>query len=369
MRTLLIGNGVIIQYGGSAYLNASIVNRALERIDSGRFPEGLYPKECAKFVVALQQEHERVLHGEYDQYVFTSYDRSSLEDFKRRYSTERSYSVEEIGFEDYFLLFELVHNKQGVGNPDRFNSRGVLKRMFLDSVYNSGQIETVHESFPARFVSWLKAYDYLFTTNYDSNLETACGSDVHHLHGSFRTLSETYDPNSFRNQLEDDLLDGEKVDPNYPHLYSNCLVSYVGDLKSYSMTQSSLANSAMDKYVTGYKNDPSIRQQIEDWDESNVLVKRLKEAIKLKVERPDLEHQEQYPHKMLEQLTGSLEIVGLSPNNDRHLFSQILANDQISEIRFNCFGEQEAADAEQLFHTKSLKTRDVRELWAEMQAP
>ncbi len=340
MRTLLIGNGVIIQYGGSAYLNASIVNRALERIDSGRFPEDLYPKECAKFVVALQQEHERVRHGEYDQYVFTSYDRSSLEDFKRRYSTERSYSVEEIGFEDYFLLFELVHNKQGVGNPDRFNSRGVLKRMFLDSVYNSGQIETVHESFPARFVSWLKAYDHLFTTNYDSNLETACGSDVHHLHGSFRTLSETYNPNSFRNQLKDDLLDGEKVDPNNPHLYSNCLVSYVGDLKSYSMTQSSLANSAMDKYVTGYKNDPSIRQQIEDWDESNVLVKRLKEAIKLNVERSDLEHQEQYPYKMLEQLTDSLEIVGLSPNNDRHLFSLILANDQISEIRFNCLANK-----------------------------
>lgn len=368
MRNLLIGNGLIIQYGGAAYFNSSIVNRALEKIRSGRFPENLYPKECAEFVVALQKEHARVLQGEYDKCVFTSYDRSSLEDFKRRYSTERSYSVEEIGFEDYFLLFELVHNKQGIGNPDRFNNRGVLKRMFLDSVYNSGQIETVHENFPARLISWLKEHDHLFTTNYDSNLETASGSDVHHLHGSFRILSETYDPSSFRNQLEDDLLDGEKVDPNYPHLYSNCLMSYVGYSKSYSMTQSSLANSAMDKFVAGYTNDPTIRQQIEDWDENNVLVKRLKETIKMKVERPDLEHQEQYPHKMLEQITGSLEIVGLSPNNDRHLFSQIIANNQISEIQFNYFDKQEAADAEQLFHSKSLKTREVRELWAEMQA-
>jgi len=369
MQNLLIGNGAIIQYGGSVYLNSSIINRALENIHCGRFPNQLYPKECADFVVALQKEHARALRGKYDKYVFTSYDRSSLEDFKRRYTKTRSYAVEEIGFEDYFLLFEIVYNKQGIGNPDRFNSRGVLRRMFLDSIYNSGHVETVHQHFPARFVSWLKEYDHVFTTNYDSNLEAACGSDVHHLHGSFQTLSETYDPNSFRNQLEDDMLDGEKVDPNYPHLYSNSLVSYVGDLKFFSMTQSSLANNAMDKCVSGYKNDPALRQQIEEMDESNVLVRRLKEAIRLKVDRPDLEHGEQYPHKMLEQITGSLEIVGLSPNNDGHLFTQILANDKISEIGFNYFGEQEAADAERLFHSKSLNTKDVRKLWAEMQAP
>jgi len=369
MRNILTGNGAIIQYGGSAYLNSSIVKRALGNIRSGRFPKHVYPKECADFIVALQQEHARVLRGEYDEYVFTTYDHSSLQDFKNRYVKSHSYSLEEIGLEDYFLLFELVYNKQGIGNPDRFNCRGVLRRMFLDSVYNNGQIETVHESFPAHFVSWLKEHDHIFTTSYDSNLDIACGSDVHHLHGSFRTLSESYDPNSFRNQLEDDLLDGEQVDQNYLHLYSNCLVSYIGELKSFSMTQSSLANSAMDKLVSGYENDPSIRQQIEEMDESNVMVKRLKEAIKLKAERPDLEHREQYPHKVLETITGSLEIVGLSPNNDGHLFTHILANDQISEIRFNYFGEQEAADAEKLFHSKSLKTRDVRELWVEMQTP
>jgi len=368
MRNLLVGNGVIIQYGGEAYLNSSIVNRALENIHSGRFPDHLYPKECADFVLALQKEHARALRGEYDEYVFTSYDRSSLEDFKRRYSTARSYSVNEIGFEDYFLLFELVHNKLGIGNPDRFNNRGVLKRMFLDAVYNGGEIENVYRNFPPRFVAWLKEHNQLFTTNYDSNLDTAYGSDVDHLHGSFRTLSETYDLNSFRNQLKDDLLDGEQVDPNYLYLYSNCLMSYVGDLKSTSMAQSSLANRAMEKFTASYKSDPSIRKQIDKWDDSNVLVKRLKEAIKLKVKQPELKHSEQYPHNKLKQITGSLEIFGLSPNNDGHLFTQILANDQISEIRFNYFGKQEATDAERLFQSKTLTTKDVRELWAEMQA-
>ena len=368
MRNLLIGNGVIIQYGGAAYLNSSIVNRALENIRSGRFPAHLYPKECADFVMALQGEHARALRGEYDKYVFTSYDRSSLEDFKRRYSTARSYSVDEIGFEDYFLLFELVHSKQSIGNPDRFNNRGVLKRMFLDAVYNGGEIENVHRNFPPRFVVWLKEHDQLFTTNYDSNLDAVYSKDVFHLHGSFRILSETYDPNSFRNQLKDDLIDGEKVDPNYLYLYSNCLVSYVGDLKLSSMTESSLANTGMEKFAAAHENDPSIRKQIDEWDDSNELVKRLKEAIKLKAKHPEFKHSEQYPHNLLKQITGSLEIVGLSPNNDGHLFDQILANDQMSEIIFYYFGEQEAADAERLFRSKSLKTKHVRELWAEMQA-
>ena len=48
---------------------------------------------------------------------------------------------------------------------------------------------------------------------------------------------------------------------------------------------------------------------------------RIKEAIRLKVQRPDLEHSEQYPHKMLEQIEGPLEIVGLSPCNDGHIFT------------------------------------------------
>ena len=66
MKNLLIGNGVIIQFGGIAYLNSSIVNRALKNICSGQYPSHLYPKECADLVEALHQEHAKALRGEYD---------------------------------------------------------------------------------------------------------------------------------------------------------------------------------------------------------------------------------------------------------------------------------------------------------------
>ncbi len=368
MKSVLIGNGVAIQFGGTTYLNGNIIRRAIDNIRSGNFPADLYPKECADFVEQLQREHAKALNGEYDQYVFTTYDRASLTDFKARYETGREYEIDEIGFEDYFLLFELTHNKLGIQNPERFNSRGVLRRMFLDSVFNGGEIETYHESFSTRFVDWLNDHDNLFTTNYDSNIDAAANAEVHHLHGSFRVLSESYDPNSFRNQLEDDLLDGEVMDENYPHLYSTCLVSYVGDLKSFSMGQSALANSAMQKYVDGYDSDPNLKKQLDEMDESNVSVKRLKEAIRLKVEHPELEHGEQYPHDRLKHITGQLSILGLSPNNDGHLFAQILENDQIDGLVFYYFGDTEAADATRRFECKNLTLKDVREFWADMTA-
>lgn len=366
MKSALIGNGIAIQFGGTAYLNGNIIHRAIDNIRSGNFPAHLYPKECAAFVKQLQCEHAKALNGEYDSYVFTNYDRASLVDFKSRYERGREYDIGEIGFEDYFLLFELTHNKLGIQNPERFNSRGVLKRMFLDSVFNGGEIETYHKSFPTRFVNWLNDHDHLFTTNYDSNIDEVANGEVYHLHGSFRVLNESYNPGSFRNQLEDDLLNGEKMDEKYPHLYSTCLVSYVGDLKSFSMHQSALANSAMQKFIKGYNSNPNIKKQIEEMDESNGLIRRLKEAIRLKVKNPDLEHGEQYPHDRLKQITGKLSILGLSPNNDGHLFTQILENDRIDEILFFYFGDTDATDATRRFESKKLTLKDVRHFWADM---
>ena len=275
-------------------------------------------------------------------------------------------SITEIGFEDYFFLFELVHNKQKIENPDRFNSRGFMRRMFLDAVFNKGKIEIVHENFTDGFITWLKTHNHIFTTNYDSNLDIVTGVSIHHLHGAFNILSNTYNPTNLSNQLSDDLLDGEKVDYNYPHLYSTCLISYTGDIKSFSMAQPSLANSGMNKLIEGYQNKPELHRLIEEWDEKNTFLKRLKEAVILKMEKPELKIPEQYPHEKLKEISGTLEIVGLSPNNDGHLFKQILENDQLTEIIFNYFGQKEATDAKNLFASKNVVIRDVREFWADL---
>lgn len=342
--------------------------RSLKKVERGDFPSHLYPKECASLLRALHGEYESVLRGDYDRYAVAGFERSALADFKRRYSTKPKSAIYEVGFEDYFLIFELLHNKLGVGNPDRFHSRGVLRRMLLDSIFDGGEIQVVHQRFPRGLIDLVAEYDSVFTTNYDQNLESVCEKDVFHLHGAFHVLSEIYDPNSFRNQLSDDLLDGEKIDLDYPHLYSNCLLSYVSDLKSYSMREADLANSAMDKFAEAYRTDPSIRGQIDGWDEGPPLVRRLREAIRLKADRPELSHKQQYPSGKLLEISGTLTVIGLSPNNDNHVFSEIMENSAISSVDYYCFSEAESKDTLELFEGKDVSTKDVRELWRTLEA-
>ena len=362
----VIGNGLIIQFGGKRYTNSGIINRALENVRSGRFPKHLYPSECAHLVHVLHQEYPSVLDGAYDKFAGPSFEKAALESFKSRYRGQRTCSIDEIGFEDYFLLFELVHNKLCVTNPERFHVRGVFRRMFLDAVFDDGAIQTVHERFPNAMGDWLLDWDVVYTTNYDRNLELASSTEVLHLHGAFHVLSDVYDPDSFRNQLSEDLLDGEKVDWRYPHLYSTCLVSYVSDLKSYSMRQASMANSAMEKFTSAYQDDPLITAEIDSWDEDLPLLQRLREAIKIKAETPGIRHPEQYPTDRYREISGDLTIVGLSPMNDNHVFDEVAANEAIDDVNYYYYEDAEAALVAKRLEGKKVALLDIRDLWEEL---
>jgi len=365
-KNALFGNGLIIQYGGTRYTNARIIRRALETIRSGEFPEHLYPAECADFVQVLSGETRSVLMGAYDRFAFAGYEKAALDSFKSRYARSRRLAIEGIGFEDYFLLFELVYNKLGKTNPERFVCRGVLRRMFLDSIFDCGAIQEVHQRFPGGFLDWLSTFDLVFTTNYDGNLESAGAAEVLHLHGAFDVLSDVYDQDSFRNQLSDDLLDGEVVDWDYPHLYSTCLVSYVSELKSSSMEQAGQANRAMEKLAEAYKNDPKISVDIDAWDGEASLLSRMREAIQLKCSSPDLRHAEQYPTAKLSEASGKLSIIGLSATNDSHVFDAISANDEIDAVEYYYFTKLEASMVSKLLADKNLQFTNVRDLWNQL---
>jgi len=365
-RNVLFGNGLIIQFGGGRYTNSAIINRALENIASGCFPSHLYPAECADLVHVLHQEYLPVLNGAYDKYAGPSFEEEALESFKTRHRERRDCSIDEIGFEDYFLLFELVHNKLQVTNPERFHVRGVFRRMFLDSVYDGGAIQKVHERFPSAMKDWLSNWDVVLTTNYDSNLDSISSGEVLHLHGAFDTLSDVYDPNSFRNQLSEDLLDGEEVDWSYPHLYSSCIVSYVSHMKSFSMRQSSMANSAMDKFTAAYNYDPSVRAEIDSWPDDQPLLQRMREAIRLKSAKPELRHSEQYPMGAFREITGDLTIIGLSPRNDNHVFDEIAASEGIRTVHYYYHEDKDAATVDEHLKAKDVSPRAVCDLWDEL---
>jgi len=364
MESILIGNGINIQYGGKEYLNGNIIRRAINNVLTGSFPSVDYPQEVMRLIYELHAIFPAVLKGKFDNYAFASFEKESLTDLKQRYNTHKEYSIYEIGLEDYFLLYDLFCYKLGVTNPESYGIREVLKRFFFDSIYNSGKIQKIYKNFPQDLRGYLKEHDKIFTTNYDQNLENFIDSKIYHLHGSFNELSETYDIDSFRNQLSDQPAKGFDINENNRHLYSNAIMAYGGQLKEFASKQYKRANNFMESIAEGYKDDPEIKEEIKDWkNSSNYIVQNLLEGVMLKAQNPELSFKDKYPTEELDKIEGTLRILGLSPNNDIHLFSSIIENDQLEKIEFYCFGENEAEEIRRTFPDKEIEILNVVEFW------
>ena len=245
MKTLLFGNGINIQFGGSDNYNSSIILRAIKNTKDSDYPKHIIvddPSLILSLLGYLFLEVRDILAHRYDSYAFTIDEKQSLEDFIRRYGTCKSISIPDIGFEDYYLIYDLFCYKKKIVNPDRYDIREALKAFFLYSIYNRGRVNEIHKRYPAKLKDLFSGYDSFFTTNYDMNVEMFTKKTVNYLHGAFNIKAEVYNPNSLRNQMSDSPLKGYDVDVNFFYLYSNALTTYSGNQKLFRIKQGMQAN-------------------------------------------------------------------------------------------------------------------------------
>lgn len=145
----------------------------------------------------------------------------------------------------------------------------------------------MYQEYPEKFITYLKAFDNIFTTNYDANLELATHKQAYHIHGQFDKKSDVYLLDSFRNQLPDAPIKEIEIDENYFYLYSNALTTHCGAYKELQIKQIPQANSAVEKMAIAYNNDPKIKQDVDSWTlESNKLTANMGYAIQLKAANP-----------------------------------------------------------------------------------
>lgn len=367
MRNILIGNGLNIQFSGSDYSNKSIIERALTNIRKDDFPSDLYPKEIGQWLILLFSEGANIANGEYDLFATASFEKRALKNFKKRYNTKKIKEIYDIGFEDYFLTHDLFCCKNKIANPQRYEFREWLKRLFIDSIYNKGQILQLYKKFPIELVNFLKSYENIFTTNYDNNLEKALDRKVYYLHGAFHILDEVYDENSFRNMLSDRPVDKVGFNKKFSYLYSNALSTYTGEMKEYSMSANSKANSAISKFAEAYENRPELKHQIESWkDCDNKIVRRLFESISLKAKNTNLGFKQAYPIEHFRDIQGDLTIIGLSPYNDNHIFELVNNNISVSGIEFFYYDKKETSVLKDYLERKTIDYKDVKAFWNDM---
>jgi len=362
MKNIILGNGINIQFGGLDYTNRSIIERALSKLDLKDFNPDVYTKDVGDWINSLYQILPEILHGNYDLYAVLSDEKEELEKFKDRYTA--STAINEIGFEDFFLMNELFCRKYKISNPERFYAQEFIRRLFLDSIYNNGKINVIHQKFPQGFKKFLNEFDIVFTTNYDRNIEHATGREVLYLHGAFHVIAAEYDPNSFRNQLSDRPVEKTPVVKGYEHVFSTALTGSSGVFKKFSSDSQENANSGITKFAEGYLNRPDLRPQIDEWkDSENATLRNLYEGIKLKISNPNLKFSIDYALNKLESIVGDVIIMGLSPYNDTHIFSILLENKQVQTIEYYYFEKTEVDEIASRLEDKLLDARNVTEFW------
>ncbi|MCL2592037.1 MAG: hypothetical protein FWD82_01605 [Defluviitaleaceae bacterium] len=133
MTNLLVGNGVNIKHGGYCFSNADIVLRGLKSLESDDFPKHIImdePISVKYFLGHLFVEIINTLSGANDRYAVLTVGKESLADFKRKYNDKKSLKMTDIGFEDYYLIYDIICNKNRLGNPKRYNIRTIIELTF-----------------------------------------------------------------------------------------------------------------------------------------------------------------------------------------------------------------------------------------------
>lgn len=344
MRNLLTGNGTNIRFSGKEYTNKEIILRILRWFDRVDYPTHIIvddPYLIKNYLGTLFLEARSALQGKYDKYALTEIEKKSLNDFKDKYKNAICMlTISDIGYEDYYLIHELFCRKIKASHSETFEVQRGLRFTYLYSIFNDGKINQVYQKYSSKYIEYLCDFNNIFTTNYDSNIEQVVNCNVYHIHGSFDKIDSIYDKDFIVNQLFDDQA-AIIIDPEYFYLYSNALTTFAGQYKEFQVKRHSLANEAIIKFSNGYITDNNIKKAIEEFTHSsNKIVRRLGEIVKMKVANPDIEFSEDYHFDKLLSMSGELEILGLSPWNDFHIFEAI-NNSAIEKCIYHYYNSDE----------------------------
>lgn len=371
MKNILIGNGVNIQFDNKNYTTQQIVLRILKNCDRDDFPKHIIVNESyllKNYIGLLFLEIPNIINGSYDQYTNCVAEIKSLASFKEQYSNRlNTLKITDIGFEDYYLIHDLVCHKTNTTNPEMYHIRESLKSAYYFAIYNNGELNKLHLQYSDKFINYLKSFDKIFTTNYDSNIDSVVDTEVFHIHGHFDKLSDTYKKDSLRNKLPNPPIENINVDMNYFYLYSNALSTHSGAYKELQINQGSLANSAVEKLAIAYKENEIVRNEVDNWlNDKNIIVSNMGYAVKLKVEHPEVKFSEDYYFDELKSTTGEIEILGLSPWNDFHIFESI-NNTNIDRCIYYYYSEEQVGKVKELLPNLSAAGKiefvETKEFW------
>lgn len=362
MKHLLLGNGIDIQFGGSAYTNSYIIKRIEYRARLDSYAEMFGYKMSKEDIIGLLKgfvsEANSIRVGNYDEYANDSESKEALKDFCNRYTLEL-FKPEEIMLEDWLFVVHMFLKKNSDLDEYRIAAVQGFERLLLDAIYNDGIIQDIYKRIPTSVTKYLKKFDSIYTLNYDNNIESLIGKPIFHLHGDFSVLADSENEKITLGYLRKH--DGKTVYiENMRHCFCNALLNYSGKAKKNTILDCEKRNAVLEEMYEHFRDNPSA---LEELKQDNIDAYR---QLKAKIEHPELKAASNYHYSDFAKIIGELHIIGLSPNNDAHLFDAIISNTNITKVVFYYKEKSQREYIESNFPKDRFECIDVEMLWGRL---
>lgn len=363
MKYVLIGNGINIQFGGTAYSNYFILERIKSKAKIGGyaklFDNSITGEDIINIFNGFVNIANGIKTGKYDKLTDDIELKDAFNDFKKRYKNKIKYSYN-IMSEDWFLLVEAFFLENDDLSDNKQLSIQGFKIMILDSIYNEGKLQEIYKSMSKKVKDYFADYDEIFTLNYDNNIEHLMGKNVFHLHGDFSVLADSENPNTVNGYIRNK--EGKTVViPGYEHCYCKALLNYSGKLK---LKKAEENHQLIVEYDKNYKDEYLQNDNYINWLNSlKVSDENSYRIIMTKIKHPELKAASEYYFENFKDIKDELHINGLSPNNDDHIFNLIRNNKNIKRVIYYYYSQDEKEYIDKNFPQDIFISKSVESLW------
>lgn len=362
MTSLLLGNGIDIQFGGlactSSYIIKRIKYRALLDSYAELFDYQLSANNIVKLLEGFVGEANSIIHGEYDIFVQDTDTQEALDDFKKRYKVDMN-TPDEIMLEDWLFIVHMFFLKNNDLEENRISAVQGFERLLLDAIFNDGLIQDIYKKMPKSVMKYLRKYDAIFTLNYDNNIEALTGKEVYHLHGDFSELADSENVGTVTGYLRNET--GQTVyQDNMRHCFCNALLNYSGKLKKKKIDECTAANDALNALLITCTEDSTKLKELQSVNSDAY------EMVLSKIKHKELRAASDYHYGDLCSISGELHIIGMSPNNDAHIFEAILNNKNLTKVVFYYRDPEHKDYIEHEYPGGLFECKDVNVLWKKL---
>lgn len=361
MKSILVGNGFNAQFGGKAYTSNFIMKRIKYKALLGRynilFGGKINGKEIFKVLSGFVEIANDILDDKYGNYVDDDELLVALNNFKSRY--KKINDIHELILEDWFLVLHMFFLKNSDISNNRLASKQGFEELILDGIYNESKIQKIYTNIPKKAKNFFSDFDNIFTLNYDNNLENLTGKNVYHLHGDFSVLLNSENPENVQGFIRKKR-NSRVIIKCMEHCFCNALLDYSGEhkLKVANDYHDLIVMSTKFKWL--YDNDPNFRTNLlkmKDEKPDNY------EMIMTIINHPELKMATEYYFYKFEDIQDELHIIGMSPNNDGHIFKCINNNKKLNKVYFYYYLDSEKDYVEKNLSKDLYIPKSVDDLW------